>query len=232
MILNKEEACDILGIPYANAELEAEKTCAQLCCEGKVDAVLSEDTDVLAYGAPVFLSKINTSTDTCVRVVHSELLEELQLSYDQFLDLCIMCGTDYNRNIDKIGVIKAYEIIRDHKSIEGFENHINTLKNKGMKMKKFEENALDKIEVLNHTRVRELFKDYTKSNISVKYCERPNWESLSVFLATHNCNINVNTIRSCFAPPTIVFVDDTVDDEVEVTDDDTFDDEIEVTDDV
>ena len=45
---------DILGILYANAVLEAEKTCAQLCYEGKVDAVLSEDTDVLHINTCIF----------------------------------------------------------------------------------------------------------------------------------------------------------------------------------
>lgn len=204
-----------LGVPYFMAPVEAETMASDLCKRGIVDAVLTEDTDVLAYGANVFLSKINTSTNTCVRVVHSELLEELGLEYEQFLDLCIMCGTDYNTNIEKIGVIKAYEIIKDHKSIEGFEKYINDLRKNGLKMKKFEENALDKMGVLNHIRVRELFKNYVKSNISVKYCERPDWENLSVFLATHNCKIDINAIKSCFAPPKIVLIDDDEEDVVE-----------------
>lgn len=42
----------ILGVPYFTAPGEAETTCAHLCKQGNVDFVLSEDTDVLAYGAP------------------------------------------------------------------------------------------------------------------------------------------------------------------------------------
>ena len=49
--------------------------CSDLCLQGKIDAVLSEDTDVLAYGAPVFLTKINTQNGTCYRIKHDELLK-------------------------------------------------------------------------------------------------------------------------------------------------------------
>ncbi|GAG51450.1 unnamed protein product, partial [marine sediment metagenome] len=59
---------DILKVPYYDAPMEAETMCSDLCKRGLVDAVLSEDTDVIAYGTPHFLSKIDTSKDTCVLV--------------------------------------------------------------------------------------------------------------------------------------------------------------------
>jgi 5'-3' exonuclease len=197
-----------LGVPYFMAPEEAETMCAHLCKCGLVDAVLTEDTDVLAYGTPVFLSKINTSTETCVRVNFPTLLEELDMNYEQFLDVCIMCGTDYNNNIEGIGVIKAFEVIKEHGSIEQFIQHINYLHDKGLKMKKFEERALDKTDVLNHIRVRQLFTEYKKADISVKHCHQPYWEDLSVFLVTHNYKIDINALKYCFAPPKIVFLED------------------------
>ena len=105
---------DILQVPYFNAPLEAETMCSDLCIQGKVDAVLSEDTDVLAYGAPVFLTKMNTLNGTCIRVKHPELLENLGMTADEFLDFCIMCGTDYNKNIFKVAValsLSGYRLI-------------------------------------------------------------------------------------------------------------------------
>ena len=94
---------DILKVPWFVAPLEAETTCADLCKRGLVVAALSEDTDVLAYACPVFLSKINTSTSTCVRINYDKLLELLEIKSHTFLDLCIMCGTDYNKNIFRVG---------------------------------------------------------------------------------------------------------------------------------
>lgn len=54
-----KEVLGMLNIPFFNAEMEGETTCAHLCCLGKVDAVLSDDTDVLAYGTPVFLTRLD-----------------------------------------------------------------------------------------------------------------------------------------------------------------------------
>ena len=49
------ELFDKLGVSYISAPIggEAEKTCSELCVHGVVDAVMSEDTDVMAYGTPV-----------------------------------------------------------------------------------------------------------------------------------------------------------------------------------
>ena len=68
---------DILEVPYFTAPSEAEKFCSKLCIDGVVDAVLSEDTDIIAYGTPVFLSKIDTQQDCCIQILNIEILKNL-----------------------------------------------------------------------------------------------------------------------------------------------------------
>lgn len=152
---------DILNVPYYDAPLEAETMCADLCKRGLVDAALSEDTDVLAYASPIFLSKINTGDGTCVRINYSMLLEKLELDTSQFLDLCIMCGTDYNKNIFRVGPEKAYKYLQKCKSIEGIQR--NT--------------TLD-TSILKHIRGRELFREYTQKDIKIPYCGTPDFLKL------------------------------------------------------
>lgn len=178
---------DILQVPYFDADMEAETMCADLCIQGKVDAVLSEDTDVLAYGAPVFLTKINTLNGTCVRVKYEPLLTDLGLSSEEFLDFCIMCGTDYNKNIFRVGPSKAYQLIQDYSNIETIAT----------------ETGLD-VTILNHVRVRQLFRQYTRSNAKVGYCGRPDFTELQKFLFQKNQPINVETLRKCFLHNDIV----------------------------
>ena len=137
---------DILNIPYTTAPTEAECFCSYLCIKGHVDGVLSEDTDVMCYKAPVFLSKINTSDGTCTRVKYEDLLESLGLTCDQFLDQCIMCGTDYNKNIFRVGPETSYKLIQQHGSIEGIEN-----------------NTKHDTSILKHQRVRELFRIFDET---------------------------------------------------------------------
>ena len=112
-----EELFAILNIPFYKAPLEAETTCADLCKRGIVDAVLSEDTDVLAYSCPIFLTKIDIINETCVRLCHQDILKSLELDENQFLDLCIMCGCDYNKNIPKVGPETAYKYLKKYNSI-------------------------------------------------------------------------------------------------------------------
>ncbi len=179
---------DIMNVPYNTATGEAEKLCAKLCREGLVDAVLSEDTDLIAYQAPCFLSKIDTKADTCIKVEYSNVLDQLELTPPQMVDLCIMCGTDYNDNIFKVGPIKAYKYIQDHGSIEGIK----------------ENTELD-ITILNHVKGRELFTVWDKDNITnIPYCGRPNLEALTAFVQHHRVNIRVDSLKDVFETEIII----------------------------
>ena len=188
-----KELFRILKVPYYTAPGEAEKMCTALCIAGFVSAVLSEDTDVMAYGAPIFLTKIDTGTDTCVRITHSQLLESLELTKLQFLDLCIMCGTDYNPNISKIGSKTAYKLIAHHESIE----------------KIMSDTSID-VSVLNYIRVRHLFTEFENENkemIKIPFCGTPDFSCLEKFLITKILQINIDKLKKDFTHNIIVFED-------------------------
>lgn len=176
---------DILNVPYYTAPVEAETTCSDLCKRGLVDAVLSEDTDVLAYGSPVFLTKINTAEQSFLRIRFPELLKEMNYTPEQFLDFCIMCGTDYNSNIFKVGPIKSYQLISEKKTIDEIKNY--------------------DISVLNHVRVRELFTEYTKVDWQIPYCGQPDFEKLIELLEEANLRIDIESLRKSFVHNVVVF---------------------------
>ena len=184
-----KELFTILNVPYYTAPFEAEKTCSKLCIDGRVDAVLSEDTDVLAYGCPVFLSKLDIGKETVVCVKHADCIEQMELSSSQFLDLCIMCGTDYNANIPKVGSKTAFKLLREHGSIEDIAIQTN-----------------HDVSVLNHTRSRELFTVFEPDNISyVPYCGSPNFGKLNEFVAKNNIRVSFHTLKQDFMKNDLVF---------------------------
>jgi flap endonuclease-1 len=41
------------------------------------------------------------------------------MTMEEFIDLCILCGCDYTKNIGGIGPVKAFKFIKDEKTIEG-----------------------------------------------------------------------------------------------------------------
>ena len=189
---------DILEVPYFIASNEAEKMCSKLCIDGEVDAVLSEDTDTIAYGTPVFLSKIDINNSTCVRVHFQSLLEKLEMSQQEFLDFCILCGTDYNSNIQGVGSVSSFKLIKAHGSIEGIG-----------------ENTQYDTSCLNYKRVRELFTEFNPddSKTDVQYCGEPDFDVLRNFLNSINLRMNMDYLRKCFIREIIIMDEDV---EVEV----------------
>ena len=185
---------DILDIPYIDAPLEAETWCADLCKQGIVDAVLSEDTDVIAYASPYFLTGIDVKTDTCNRIEYKDILNQLEMTSDQFLDLCIMSGTDYNDRIFRIGPIKAYKLLQTHSRLE-----------------EIEEKTKHDTSVLNYKRVRELFRDYERFSGKVSYCGTPDYTKLVMLLEKKNLKIGDDfwrMMKKAFSNEIIIINDD------------------------
>ena len=178
---------DIMKIPYYDAPSEAETCCADLCKRGIVDAVLSADSDVLAYETPIFLTNFNMFNSTCCRLNLSHILTLLEINYNTFLDFCIMCGNDYNKNMPQIGPKTAFEYIKKYKSIEELENNKDNLKKK-----------LD-ISILNYKRTRELFTKYPMIDISyVPYCAQPDFETLVKLLSEVGISMNIEKLKVNF----------------------------------
>jgi hypothetical protein len=64
----------------------------------QVYAVASEDMDSLTFGSTRFLRHLMEPTSRKIPVMEFEIakvLQELNLTMDQFVDLCILCGCDY-----------------------------------------------------------------------------------------------------------------------------------------
>lgn len=118
----------LMGVPVVEAPCEAEAECAALCINDMVYAVASEDMDSLTFGAPRFLRHLMDPSSKKIPVMEFEVakvLEELELTMDQFIDLCILSGCDYCDSIKGIGGQTALKLIRQHGSIESILENIN-----------------------------------------------------------------------------------------------------------
>lgn len=176
-----KEVFTILNVPFFWALSEAEATCAHLCLNGIVDAVMTEDTDILAYGSPLFLHRINISTNSICQIKMVDVLRKLDLNYKEFLDFCIMSGTDYNSNIRNIGNERSFKLIREYRSIDNIPN-------------------LD-VSVLNHHRSRELFInqiDFELPPNASLLCGHPDQNRLHFFLFNNNCSVDLARIMNAF----------------------------------
>ncbi|GAA6092104.1 flap endonuclease 1, partial [Tachysurus ichikawai] len=121
----------LMGVPYIEAPCEAEATCAALVKAGKVFATATEDMDGLTFGTSVLLRHLTASEAKKLPIQEfyfSRILQEMNLSHQQFIDLCILLGCDYCGTIKGIGPKRAIDLIRQHGSIEEILDNIDQSK--------------------------------------------------------------------------------------------------------
>ena len=136
-----KQLLSLLGVSYIHCDGEAEGIASELCRINYVDYVISEDMDSLPFGSSKL---VRSCVDKSIKrkdilsVFNLEsILNELKLTHDQFIELCVLCGCDYCSNISKVGPIKSLQIINKYKSINNYieqtkpilpNNYINNYK--------------------------------------------------------------------------------------------------------
>jgi flap endonuclease-1 len=107
-----------LGLPCIEAPGEAEAQCTYLVKHGHAYAVASEDMDCLTFGTERMIRGFNSKDEPVTVISLKDILKDLEITMDQFIDICILCGCDYTGTISNIGPIKAYNFIKEHERIE------------------------------------------------------------------------------------------------------------------
>lgn len=157
--INKcKELFNLFGVPYIVSNSEAETLCSELCKKGIVYGCLSEDTDILANGGNIFLRDFTSSTNYVTEYNLNSILTELKFTYNQFIDMCILCGCDYTSKIYGIGAINAYKYILKYNNIETIIDNINS-------------GTLKKHTIphdFNYIKARELFNESNNTNYCIE----------------------------------------------------------------
>lgn len=204
-----KEIAEMMGLPVFQADGEAEALCAYLAIHGHADAVLTEDTDVLAYGTPWLIAfkdfKLN---DEKVYGVHLESLrDELGYTQEELRDLCILLGCDYNDRVTgyppdgkkrkkpvNIGLVGALSMIDGYRNLEEVEKHV-----------------VDSSPLI-YQRCREIFTPPSGDEVlrlikMVPLNEEPDFERIQEFIRDERLTITVDYIEKCWKPGDLIFHD-------------------------
>lgn len=104
------ELLKLFGIPYIIAPFEAEAQCAYLNQNGVVDAVISDDSDTLLFGATVVYRKV-FSEDGPEKYEAARIEETMKLRRADLVDLALLLGSDYTDGISGVGPVVGMEIL-------------------------------------------------------------------------------------------------------------------------
>lgn len=110
------------GIQYVVAPYEADSQLAYLERRGIIQGILSEDSDLLVFGAKCLITKLDKYGE-CVEINRNlfTACREVSLagwSDAEFRWMAMLSGCDYLPSIGKMGLKTAHRMLRKHKTVE------------------------------------------------------------------------------------------------------------------
>jgi len=121
----------LMGIPWIQAPSEGEAQAAYMTKKGVTNFCASQDYDSLLFGAPILIRNVTISgrrklprkpvyVDVIPEIVElDKVLTELDITYEQLVEIGILVGTDYNaEGIKGIGPKTALKLVKEHGSLD------------------------------------------------------------------------------------------------------------------
>lgn len=116
------DALKAAGIKYVVAPYEADAQMYYMERAGIVDAIVSEDSDLLVFGCRNLITKLSQFGE-CVEICRDDFAACKEMSLAGWTDaefrcMAILSGCDYLENIPRMGLKTAHRLVRKYKSID------------------------------------------------------------------------------------------------------------------
>lgn len=169
----------MMGIPIVEAPSEGEAQASYMAEKGDVDFVSSQDYDAFIFGAKSVIRNLTVSgkrklpgKSVYVDVLPEKVdlnknLERMGITKDQFIDLALCVGTDFNKGIDRVGAKTALKLIKEYGSCA------DILKSKGLD---------DQIK--RYAEAKEFFKNPPVTDDYIIQWTKPDKEKMIEFLCS------------------------------------------------
>ena len=119
------ELLDCMGVPYVNAPEEADSQCAWLADQNLVDAVLTEDMDILTFGSPKIIKNLTSQKKKPIVISLNKIKEKFGWNHNNFIEICVLLGCDYSDHITDINFLKLFHEYQKNKNIYKVLNNLN-----------------------------------------------------------------------------------------------------------
>jgi exonuclease-1 len=122
MARNLIEELKKAGVPYVVAPYEADAQMVYLERQGAISGIISEDSDLLVFGAKRLLTKLD-QYGKCIEINRKDFCAVREISLTgwtdvEFRHMAIFSGCDYLEGVGNMGLKTAYRMIRKHKTPE------------------------------------------------------------------------------------------------------------------
>ncbi|XP_019460777.1 PREDICTED: DNA repair protein UVH3 isoform X1 [Lupinus angustifolius] len=106
-----QELLQMFGLPYIIAPMEAEAQCAYLELAKLVDGVVTDDSDVLLFGARSVYKNIFDDRKYVETYFMEDIEKELGLTREKIVRMALLLGSDYTEGVSGIGIVNAIEVL-------------------------------------------------------------------------------------------------------------------------
>jgi len=195
---NLKAFLDFVKIPHITAPEESDNLMAELYKEKIIDFCLTDDSDMLPKGCGNVI-QITSSKDTgfgkngpsVTQYILEDILIELEMTFHQFVDFCIILGCDYFEDIVLSDDPQTtYEIFMKYPSIEQY-------------VKEYRSNASAYMEQIVNSRKE--FMDFNINLNGMKRIRRDNTnyyfkfsiDKIIDYFVTHGIIYDKNYMKSC-----------------------------------
>ena len=115
IIEQSKNVLDLLDVVHIQSPEESDAQCAALTYmfPNGIYAVATEDGDIMPFGAHRVLRNFKRN-NVISEITLSKILDELCITHDEFIDICILASSDYNER--KVSVEKIYIVLRQIKA--------------------------------------------------------------------------------------------------------------------
>ncbi|CAL9015767.1 unnamed protein product [Prunus brigantina] len=168
-VLKQENVC------YVVAPYEADAQMTFLAVSKQVEAVITEDSDLIPFGCPRIIFKMDKFGQG-VEFQYSMLHRNKDLSFAGFtkqmlLEMCILSGCDYLPSLPGMGLKRAHALI---KKFTSYDKVIKHLKYSTVSVPSFYEESFKKaIMTFQHQRVYDVASQDIEENISADRISQP-----------------------------------------------------------
>lgn len=118
-----------MGVPFIDAPEEADSQCAWLAKNGLVDAVLTEDMDILTFGSPCIIRNLTSFKNSPLQINLNMIKKKFDWSHENFVHFCILLGCDYCDGLNDINymtIFNTFQKTKDiDKTLESFNKKVN-----------------------------------------------------------------------------------------------------------
>jgi flap endonuclease-1 len=130
MVESSADLLKAMGVPYVMAPAEGEAQAAYMASKGSVYASGSQDMDSLLFGSPRLVRNLsivgrrklprrNEYVEVEPEIIHlQKLLESLEITREQLVDIGLFVGTDYSPQVKGVGPKTALKIVKEYGSLE------------------------------------------------------------------------------------------------------------------